>query len=183
MLRTSSPRRIFLTGEPGSGKTIVVKKTAELLVARGFKVGGMMSKEMREKGSRKGFFIEDYMTHEEGVLAAVGFNEGPRVGKYTINLRDLSTIGAGAIQRSIDVADVILVDEIGPMELHSIPFIESVKAALSSQRHVLGTIHKRTKHPLVTAVKSTPQYTLIEVTLQNRDALPAEILRTISRRE
>jgi nucleoside-triphosphatase len=181
--RATRPQRIFLTGEPGSGKTTVVKRAAELLAAGGFKVGGMMSKEIRESGSRTGFGIEDFITHEEGMLAKVGSSEGPQVGKYTVNLHDLDDLGARAIQRAIEAADVILVDELGPMELHSHRFIESVEAALSSQKHVLGTIHKRATHPLVMTVKSKPEYTILEVTPKNRAELPAQIFERITRRK
>jgi len=180
-LVASSPHRIFLTGEPGCGKTTVVKKTAELLVASGFKIGGMTSKELRDKGSRKGFCVEDLNTHEEGILAEVGLTSGPRVGRYVVNLRDLNAIGVGAIQRSIETAEVVLVDEIGPMELHSDLFIESVRAALSSSKHVLATIHKRTKHPFVMAVKSNPEFTIFEVTVENREELPVHIVEKIRR--
>lgn len=158
-----------------------MKKAAELLRTRGFKVGGVVSKEIRERGNRIGFSIEDFMTHDEGILAHVGSSNGPRLGKYTVNLRDLDVMGAGAIRTAIQVADVILVDELGPMELHSHRFIESVEAALSSQKHVLGTIHKRANHPLVIAVKS--RYTILEVTNENRDELPLQILQRIIRRK
>jgi len=177
------PQRIFLTGEPGTGKTTVVKKTAELLATRGFKIGGVTSKEIRKGGSRAGFSIEDFITHKDGVLADVRSSNGPHVGKYTVNIRDLDEIGAGAIQRAIESANVILIDELGPMELHSHRFIESVEAALSSQKHVLGTIHKRTNHPLAIAVKANPEYTILEVTLENRGELPVQILGMITRRK
>jgi len=176
----ADPCRIFLTGEPGSGKTTVVKRTADLLAGRGFKVGGMTSKEIRERGNRTGFSIEDSMTHEEGVLATVRSSGGPHVGRYVVNLQDLESVGAGAIQRATETADVILVDELGPMELNSQRFIESVEAALNSQKHVLGTIHKRSNHALVTKVKSNPKYTILEVTFGNRDELPAQILRRVT---
>jgi len=156
-----------------------VKKTAELLVARGIKVGGMTSKELRGERSRKGFCVQDFKTHEEGILASVGLVDGPRLGRYVVNLHDLDTIGVGAIQRSIETADVVLVDEIGPMELHSDLFIESVRAALSSSKHVLATIHKRTRHPFVMAVKSNPEFTIFEVTVENREELPVHIVESI----
>jgi nucleoside-triphosphatase len=101
------------------------------------------------------------------------------VGKYTVNMRDLDRIGAGAIQRAIEEAEVILIDELGPMELHSSRFIESVKAALGAQKHLLATIHKRASHPLVVEVKSNPTYALVEVTLENRAELPAQIAERI----
>lgn len=168
------PQRVFLTGDPGCGKTTVMKRTAGFLALRGLKIGGMMSNEIRERGTRVGFSVEDLITHERGTLADVG-SEGPRLGKYSVNIRDLEQIGAGAIQRAIQEAEVIMIDELGPMELHSSRFIESVKAALSSQKHLLGTIHKRASHPLVVEVKSNPAYMLIEVTAANREELPERI--------
>jgi nucleoside-triphosphatase len=180
LARATPYQRIFLTGEPGCGKTTVVKRVAELLMTHGFKVGGMISKEIREKESRKGFRIEDFITHEEGILAEIGSKDGPRVGKYTVNMQDLEEIGSRSIRRAIEIADVVLVDELGPMELNSHAFIESVEAALSSQKHVLGTIHQRTNHPFVVNVKSSPQNTILKVTPENRAGLPSQILERIT---
>jgi nucleoside-triphosphatase len=173
------PQRVFLTGDPGCGKTTVMKRTARLLALRGLKIGGMMSNEIRERGTRVGFSVEDLITHERGTLADLGGSGGPRLGKYSVNIRDLERIGVGAIQRAIQEAGLIMIDELGPMELHSSQFIESVKAALSSQKHLLGTIHKRASHPLVVEVKSNPAYTLVEVTVTNREELPERIAERI----
>ena len=170
---------MFLTGEPGCGKTTVVKRAADLLALRGLKIGGMMSSEKREGAIRVGFSVEDLITHEQGTLADVRRSEGPRVGKYSVNLGDLERIGAGAIQRAIEEADVIVIDELGPMELHSNRFIDSVKAALRAQKHILGTIHKRASHSFVLEVKSNPTCALVEVTAENRRELPTQITERI----
>jgi nucleoside-triphosphatase len=174
-----SSRRTFFTGEPGCGKSTVLKRSGELLSRNGLKVGGMLTSELREHGTRIGFRVEDFITHEQGMLASVRGNEGPRLGKYTMNLRDLDRIGVGAIRRAIEAADVILIDEIGPMELHSSRFVESVRTALNSPKHLLGTIHKRATHPLVLEIKSNPDITCLEVTMENRELLPADIAEKI----
>jgi nucleoside-triphosphatase len=174
-----NPKRVFLTGNPGCGKTTVMKKTAELLSLRGMKIGGMISSEIRERGTRIGFSVEDLITHVQGVLADVGRSDGPRVGKYTVNIGDLDRIGTRAIQSAIDGADVVLVDELGPMELHSRRFIDSVRAALNSPKHLLATIHTRAVHPLVVEVKSNSRFTILQVTLENREKLPNEIVQSI----
>jgi nucleoside-triphosphatase len=182
--RSVESQRIFLTGEPGCGKTTVVRRAVDKLAALGLKVGGMLSGEVREGDMRVGFSVQDIITHERGVLADVGRSAGPRVGKYTVNIRDLERIGAGAIQRAIRAADVVILDELGPMELHSPRFIESVRLALSSQKHVLGTIHKRANHPFIIEVKSNPRCAILEVTRETRGNLPSMIVaRIIGRNE
>jgi nucleoside-triphosphatase len=174
-----SRSRIFLTGEPGCGKTTTIKKVSETLAAHGRKVGGVISGEIREGGVRVGFNLEDILTHETGILAHVSQRDGPTVGKYRVNLADIQRIAVSAIKHAIDYADVILVDELGPMELHSMPFILAVEMALATPKHFVGTIHKRASHYLVAAIKSNPAYQIHEVTPNNRNELAKSITERI----
>ncbi len=105
-------RLIFLTGRPGIGKTSVLLQTKELLKAKGFTTGGMISRESRERGIRTGFEIVDLETGKKGRLAHVNQPTGPRVGKYRVNLGDLNTLGAGSILRAAEEADIIVIDEV-----------------------------------------------------------------------
>jgi nucleoside-triphosphatase len=173
------PQRIFFTGEPGCGKTTVVKNTIRLLYGRGIKAGGMTSGEIRERGVRVGFNIEDVLTHATGTLAHVDQKEGPRIGKYHVNLNDLVSVGVTAIERATREADVIVVDELGPMELNSATFVRAVQVALVAPKHFLGTIHKRASHELVIQVKSNPDFSIVEVTSENRATIPIEIVRKL----
>ena len=175
------PYRAFLTGEPGCGKTTVVRKVCEALEKRGNRPGGMISSEIRHGGVRVGFNLEDVLTHEVGILAHVDQQDGPRVGKYRVNLHDIERVGVTAIRRAIADSDVIIVDEIGPMELNSMPFILAVETALASPRHLVSTIHKRASHHLVTAIKSNSTYQVLEITHENRDQLPVAIIERLSR--
>lgn len=173
------PLRIFLTGNPNSGKTTVIRKVSDILRGGGIKIGGIVSSEIRRGGIRIGFSLEDLLTHETGILAHADQKDGPRVGKYGVNLVDLQRVGVTAIQRAVAEADVVIVDELGPMELHSIPFIKSVELALRSPKIIVGTIHKRASHPLVTAIRSDPANRIVEVTLENRAQLPNYIAEQI----
>ena len=167
--------RIFLTGEPGCGKTTVIRGISDILASRGVRVGGMISDEIRSGAGRVGFSLEDLLTHETGTLAHININDGPRVGRYRVNLPDLERLGATAIRRAISDADVVIADELGPMELHSAPFIAAVEAALQSPKPLLATIHKRASHRLVTTIRSNPNYQVIQVAADNRDQLPSGI--------
>lgn len=143
-------------------------------------MGGMISGEIRREGVRIGFSLEDLATHETGILAHVDQKDGPRVGKYRVNLPDIQRVGVTAIGRAIAETDVVIVDELGPMELHSMPFILAVEMALASSKRFVGTIHKRASHYLVTAIKSNPAFRIIEVTLDNRSRLPNEIVEQLT---
>jgi nucleoside-triphosphatase len=102
------------------------------------------------------------------------------VGKYHVDLEDVERVGVGAIHRAIANADIVIVDELGPMELCSTPFILAVEEALASPKPLLGTLHKRASHKLVTAIRTNPQYEIVEVTLQNRQGIPDRIAKELS---
>ena len=85
-------RVVPITGSPGIGKTTVLTKVVDILRERGFSVGGMLSREVREDGVRVGFEILDLNSHECGWLAHVNLKTGPQVGKYHVNLVDLPKI-------------------------------------------------------------------------------------------
>jgi nucleoside-triphosphatase len=150
-----------------------------MLMASGRKVGGFVSGEIRDRGVREGFSLEDLSTHETGTLAHISQRDGPAVGKYRVNLADVQRIAVTAIKRAIAEADVVIVDELGPMELNSMPFIVAVEMALATQKHFVGTIHKRASHYLIAAIKSNPAYQILEVTLNNRNELPKTVTERI----
>jgi nucleoside-triphosphatase len=175
------PHRVFFTGEPGCGKTTVLKNTIQGLTSHGMKVGGMLSGEIRDQGVRVGFSLEDVLTHATGTLAHVNQSVGPRIGKYRVNLEDLEKVGVTAIERAINEPEVnvIAVDELGPMELNSDSFVRAVRDALVAPKHFVGTIHKRASHSLVLEIKRYPTFQIVEITPESRDAIPGEIAKKI----
>jgi len=170
---------IFLTGQPGVGKTTVLLKTIEELKKRGLTVGGMISKEVRENGSRIGFRITDLKNGREGWLAHVRQPTGPKIGRYTVCLSELDAIGVKAVLNAIKTADVVAIDEVGPMELFSSAFRNAVVKALNSNKTVLGVIHRRARHPLVDAIKKRGDVKIVEVTRTNRGILPRLVAEKI----
>ena len=118
--------RVFVTGIPGVGKSTIVRKVVERTRQEGIKVGGMTSSDLRSGLTRVGFEIRNLMTGETGVLAHVDQATGPRIGKYHVKSEDLDRIGIEAIVSAIKHADLIVIDEVGPMELTSRRFKEAV---------------------------------------------------------
>jgi nucleoside-triphosphatase len=77
--------RILLTGSPGIGKTTVIQRILRNL--QGIKCAGFYTDEKRERGQRRGFMIRT-LDGEEGTLASVGGETGPRVGRYMVHIED-----------------------------------------------------------------------------------------------
>ena len=123
---------IILTGAPGVGKTTIVMDVAQKLKARGVRVGGVVSREVRTNNVRIGFEFIDLATNDRDVLASVTGN-GPRVGKYFVNLTGCR-FAADRVKNALINSDVIICDEVGPMELKSNEFIDTVKYLLKTDK-------------------------------------------------
>lgn len=172
--------KILVTGRPGIGKTTVVKKVAKMCSDIGLKVGGMITYEMREGGRRVGFKVVDILTNREGILAKVGFGGRYRIGKYIVDLNDLEEVGVGAIKRALAEADLIIIDEIGPMELFSEEFNRIVREAFNSEKPVVATIHIRAdRYPLCREIKRLPNVKVYVTNYSNRNALPKIIFNDL----
>ena len=144
----------------------------------------MISSEIRDAGGRVGFQLEDISSHKVGILAhsQEKFRDaGPTVGKYHVNVVEIERIGAAAIRNAVNTADVIIIDEIGPMELKSKEFIAVVEFALASEKILIGTIHRLSTHPLISSIISNANCRLIEVSFHNRDHIPSEVVGAVMR--
>jgi nucleoside-triphosphatase len=165
-------RLILVTGPPGIGKTTVLLKVEEKLRNRGYKVGGMISQEIRDGCSRVGFEITDLALGRKGWLAHIRQAEGPKIGRYRVNIEDLDSIGTTAILGAINNADIVVIDEIGPMELCSESFINAVKKAAEATKPPVATVHYRAHDPLIKQIMSRGDTEVFETTLRNRATLP-----------
>jgi nucleoside-triphosphatase len=164
--------RIAVTGSPGIGKSTLVQKAAK---ASGLRVGGVLAKDKRVKARRIGFELLDLGSGAMGTLADES-GSGPKLGKYRIHPEDLDKIGAGAVENAIN-CDLIVVDEVGPMELSSRRFVSAVENAMASSKPMLVVLHEWSNHPLAKKIRGT--FEVIVVTRENRDTLVEEIAQVL----
>jgi nucleoside-triphosphatase len=169
----------FLTGRPRIGKTSIILEVIRILQEAGYQVGGMISNEQLENRSRVGFVVRDIATEETGLLAHVDQPEGPKVGKYKVDLKGLNSVGVKSLVDAINISDVIVVDEIGPMELYSASFKEAVLESMQCGKPVLGTIHYRSKSPFILDIRGREDVEIIEVTMENREHIAEELSKSI----
>ena len=157
---------IVLTGAPGVGKTTAVIRVARALKERGVKVGGIVSRELRINNMRVGFEFIDLTTNDRTVLASITGN-GPKVGKYFVNVAGCR-FAAERLTNAVRNSDVIICDEIGPMELKSREFIDSVKNLLEVDKKVIVVVHQKLQHLLTDEFRNKSSL-LINLDLENRE--------------
>jgi nucleoside-triphosphatase len=133
----SQIKNILITGNPGVGKTTLIKSIVSKL---NMSVGGFYTAEIRdEKGKRWGFKIIS-LDGEEGIMASVEIISKNRVSNYGVDIEVIDSIGVKAIEKAFLSKDLIVIDEIGRMELFSKRFQDIIIKALDSPKLLLGTI-------------------------------------------
>lgn len=166
-------RRILLTGRPGCGKTTLIQRVVKNLTEP---AGGFYTKEIRKCGRRVGFKLVT-LDGKEAVFADINFPAAAgsdRVGKYGLDLAKLETVGVAAIGEAVRTRKLVVIDEIGPMEIRSAAFRDAVNEAFDSNVSILATIVARSL-PFTDAIKKRRDVILIEVRGDNREELVSEL--------
>lgn len=171
-----------MTGEPGSGKSTALSRILLGVRTKGYTIGGVLTREIRSKGEREGFTIVNLATEESEVLAKSTGITGPRIGKYRIDLKSLAGLAVNALVYAKDHSDLIVCDEVGPMELLSPEFRKAVRfTILESSKPVICVVHKRYEDPLIEEIRSSPEAVEEELDFENRDLIQVELQKDIIR--
>ncbi len=172
----------IITGRPGIGKSTLFNNIVNELTKYNIVVGGIRSPEVRDnRGYRIGFKIIDLLSGEEGWLAKKNYYSPIRVGKYGVVIDDAKRVIEKALTKAIEEADVIAIDEVGPMELKIDLFRKLLYKVLETNKPKILVFHIRLNDP--TIWRKVKEYELFTVTLENREhlnkTLPKKILKEI----
>ncbi len=155
---------------PGSGKTTLINRICDHYKSKGLKIAGISTKEVREGNERIGFKITDLSSNKEGWLARTSEGAGPRVSRYFVASEDLEAIGVEALNRATDEdAALIIIDEIGPMEMTNPAFRISVSKVLGLNRTIVATVKYGSHYPEVERAQG--EIVRLEVTKNNREPI------------
>lgn len=146
----------------------------------GKKAGGFITEEIRQKGKRVGFNIRTIPEGKTGLLARIRFSSPYRVGKYGVDIRALEELGCRAVLRAKASGNLIIVDEIGKMELYSEKFRFSVIEILDSPNKVIATI-MQSPDEFADKTKKRPDVEVFFLTRQNFDETFKGILRWLDK--
>ena len=157
----------LLTGKPGTGKTSLIKQAIAGMKGR---AGGFYTEEIRTQGARKGFRLVT-LDGRSATLAHTDIDSRYRVSKYGVDVDSLERVGVSALRQAAQECDLVIIDEIGKMELYSDGFRETVLQIMGSGKRVLGTIMLN-PHPWADIIKRHSRVNLITVTRAGRSQLP-----------
>src|SRR5947208_16920155 len=137
--------KIGITGLPGAGKTYCLLKVMEMLEGDGLKVGGMITEPIVKKNRREGFYVMDWATKERRVFASKDIESKIMVGRYGVDVMALEEVGVRALTFATQNTDVIVIDEVGKMEVESPNFIASGKDALEAEQPLILPLHEKSR--------------------------------------
>lgn len=159
-------KNILICGPPGVGKTTLINKILEKL---NLKAGGFYTEEIKENNRRVGFKIIS-LDNQKGILAHISIKGAKRVGRYGVNIDDLEGIGVKSLDRALRNEDLVIIDEIGKMEIFSDKFKEKVLDCLHSEKFVLATIGIG-GDKYISRIKERDDVIVFEMNRENRDRL------------
>lgn len=181
---------LFLTGNPGVGKTTCIQKVIAILRRKipSLLIEGFYTKECREGSQRIGFDLVS-LNHaavaapKTEILARVG-QKKPNVGKYSVNIDSMRNVVARSLSLNrirSQSKSLIIIDEVGKMELLCDDFFPAVEKLLDITQLpsvILGTIPISKKIPQVDALKAREDTLILMMTKSNRDEL-ATVLASV----
>ncbi len=165
------PQNFFITGLPKAGKTMLLRRLIKALKAQGLKVGGLISPEETHHGTRTGFFVKDIGTGRIARLADLDA-DGPKVSKYHVDVKSFESVAVPAME-GFEGYDVVVIDEVGPMELKSAKFADLLDRILESDTPLIASLHEDF------APKYVVNGDVILLAENNREAVYDELMESI----
>ena len=172
--------KIGITGLPGAGKTTALLNVIDMMKNDELKIGGMINEPIMDGRYRIGFTTRNLLTGEKKTFAHKDIESKKMFGKIGIDIDVLDEVGVKAIQEACETCDVIVIDEIGKMEVESELFCKVVDDIMDTDKPMLLTLHKKSRNPLLQNIRRRDDVRVLEVTQMNRDLLPYKIVRLLN---
>ncbi|MHA1292547.1 MAG: NTPase [Promethearchaeota archaeon] len=171
--------KILITGPPRCGKSTLILKLIDYYFKKDYIVCGFSTPEIR-KQSRIGFDIEDISSKQRFPLARAGnYKSRFRLGKYFVFIDEFNKYLDEYLQLEKICPDIIIIDEIGKMELFSEKFQKLIRNLFRSSTQIIATIGEKMRHPIKSYILTLAEVKLFNLTRQNQQKIFQEIISLI----
>ncbi len=169
-----STKNLFITGKPASGKTTLIK---EVCLSARDRIDGFYTEEIIENGARLGFKLKTF-DGKEGVLAKKGMKSAFKLNKYGIDIGVLEGLAAESLLRALKDKEIIVIDEIGSMEIVSELFRKTLIVCLNSNKKILATVRYNAQ-PFTDEIKKLADTSILVLSRENFIDVKKEVKRWI----
>lgn len=139
--------------------------------------GGFYTEEITNSDDRIGFRCVS-VNGESVEIANVESPSKTRIGRYGIDIEKFENFAIKVLQDAVSFKKIIVIDEIGLMQMLSASFQKIVQDIVSDNRIVLGTISSDS-HPEIDKFKYVKEVRIIGLNEFNRDAISEFLAKEI----
>ncbi|OGS19169.1 MAG: hypothetical protein A2219_07485 [Elusimicrobia bacterium RIFOXYA2_FULL_50_26] len=149
-------KNLFIAGKHGVGKTTLIR---EVVMPFRERAGGFYTEEIRDSNGLRGFRIKTF-DGREGILAHKGMKSAVKLNKYGIDPVVLDTVGVAAVCAALREKDVVVIDEIGSIDIVSDSFRAVLMEVIRSPKKVLATVRLNAQ-PFTDEIKRMPDTAML----------------------
>ena len=164
----ASTKCLFLTGRPGVGKsTLLAKVVTRIAQDQNLRISGFLTHDIKNmNGERVGFETETIDKKKKGQLAVKQSD-----GSYKLNHNTLNEVVLPTILNGLENTDIMVIDEIGPIQLQDPEFQKAIDLLLEKRSiSILGVLALE-GHPYLSKIRNHYRTGLIDVSEFNRKSL------------
>lgn len=166
--------KLLLTGLPGTGKTTLLKK----IIIHSHGAFWVISEEMRdEAGNRVGFKAKASGGDEAVFAHKTAVKSNARIGSFDVDLDAIDKIFSKSIEAAIAQHPLLIIDEIGRMQMLSPRFAQTMRKLFRSQANIIATI--RCGDEWICEFTDRPDTLVITLTTENRAAAESAAVAVI----
>lgn len=169
----------IIAGDQREGKTSFLNKTIQVLREHGINVDGIKAEGIDVNGERQGFNLVNVATGEKVLLCNLeGGNGWQQTGKYFFNPEGLNS-GISKLN-NVTPGSVLVVDEIGPLELNGGGWSNSLRKLLNDFDSPMIWVVRRNLTEKIILSFSLKNVTIMDIASYQPEELASQIIKLVS---